>query len=128
MKIMTLAAMTAAAILVPAVVTAQETYKREVPDSLAKQAKVSEETAAKAALKRVPKGTIESVELEREKGKLIYSYDIKQAGKSGAEEVNVDAKTGKVVARMHESAATETKEAAAEKAEAKSEKRGKQKP
>ena len=115
MRIMTLAVPIAAALLIPAIAGAQETYKRELPDSLAKQAKITEEAASRTALKRVKNGTIESVELEREKGKLIYSYDIKQSGRSGAEEVNVDAMTGKVVAHMHESAATEKKEAAAEK-------------
>lgn len=105
--------------VVPAVVHAQATYKRDIPDSLAKLAKVTEEVAAKTAQKRVPKGTIEGVELEREKGKLIYSYDFKVPGKSGMEEVNVSAMTGKVVARQHESAAKEKKEAAEEKREAK---------
>lgn len=128
MRLTTLAATMAAALLVPAIVSAQETYKRELPDSLAKEAKVSEDSAAKVALKRVPKGSIESVELEREKGKLIYSYDIKQPGRSGAEEVNVNAATGKVVARMHESAATEKKEAAAEKSEKRAAKNAKKKP
>ena len=128
MRLTTLAATMAAALLVPAIVSAQETYKRELPDSLAKEAKVSEDAAAKTALKRVPKGAIESVELEREKGKLIYSYDIKQPGRSGAEEVNVNAATGKVVARMHESAAAEKKEAAAEKSEKRAAKNAKKKP
>jgi hypothetical protein len=115
MRFMTAAAAMAACLLVPAMASAQATYKRDLPDSLTKMAKISEEAAAKTALKRVKKGTIESVELEREKGTLIYSYDIKQPGKSGAEEVNVNAMTGKVVARVHESAATEKKEAAEEK-------------
>lgn len=128
MRLTILAATMAAALLVPAIVSAQETYKRELPDSLAKEAKVSEDSAAKVALKRVPKGSIESVELEREKGKLIYSYDIKQPGRSGAEEVNVNAATGKVVARMHESAAAEKKEAAAEKSEKRAAKNAKKKP
>lgn len=128
MRLTTFAATLAAALLVPAIVSAQETYKRELPDSLSKEAKVTEETASKTALERVKKGSIESVELERERGKLIYSYDIKQPGKSGAEEVNVDAMTGKVVARMHESAATEKKEAAEEKAEHKPAKSSKKKP
>lgn len=93
----------------------QETYKKDVPDSLAKRAKVAESAAAETAQKRVPKGKIEGVELELEKGKLIYSYDLKTEGKSGADEVNVDAMTGKVVGVHHESAAMEKKEAAAEK-------------
>lgn len=93
---------------------AQATYKRDLPDSLMKQVKITEEIAAATAQKRVPKGTIQGVEIEREKGKLIYSYELKVAGKTGTEEVNVDAVTGKVVAHEHESAAAEKKEAAAE--------------
>jgi uncharacterized membrane protein YkoI len=91
---------------------AQTAYKKDVPDSLARQAKVTEAAAAATAQARVPKGTIQGVELEREKGKLIYSYDIKTAGKSGIDEVNVDAMTGKIVAFAHESPAAEKKEAA----------------
>jgi uncharacterized membrane protein YkoI len=93
----------------------QETYKKDIPDSLAKRAKVTESAAAEAAQKRVPKGKIEGVELEVEKGKLLYSYDLKTEGKSGADEVHVDAMTGKVVSVHHESAAAEKKEEAAEK-------------
>ncbi len=71
--------------------SAQGTYKKDIPDSLAKHAKVSEADAAATAQKRVPKGKIEGVELEREKGKLIYSFELKTEGKSGTDEVNVDA-------------------------------------
>jgi len=95
-------------------VGAQATYKRDIPDSLAKEAKITESAAAATAQKRVPKGTIDGVELEREKGKLMLSYDIKTPGKSGVDEVNVDAITGKIIGFSHESAATEKKEAAAE--------------
>ncbi len=35
-------------------------------------------------------------------GRLIYSYDIKVAGKPGIEEVHVDAMTGAVIATEHE--------------------------
>src|SRR5437899_5045831 len=86
---------------------AQASYKKELPDSLLKQAKVTEEVAAKAALARVPKGQIQTVELEKEKGRLIYSYDIKVTGKSGIDEVAVSATTGKVVAYSHETPADE---------------------
>src|SRR4051812_21529001 len=103
----------AAATVVTAVPAfAQASYKKEIPDALAKKAKVTEEVAAKAAMARVPKGEIQTVELEQEKGKLIYSYDIKVAGKSGIDEVGVNAITGKVVAYAHESPADEKKEAA----------------
>ena len=47
-------------------------YKRDFPDSLRKQAKVSEKDAEAAALKEV-NGKIESAELEKEGGKLIYT-------------------------------------------------------
>lgn len=109
-------ALAAAALAIAAVsASAQETYKKDMPDSLAKRAKIAESIAAETAQKRVPKGKIEGVELEMEKGKLIYSYSLKTEGKSGTEEVNVNAMTGKVVGVMHESAAAEKKEAAEEK-------------
>jgi uncharacterized membrane protein YkoI len=92
--------------------SAQGTYKHDIPDALAKKAKVTEDVAAKTALARVPKGEIRKVELEEEKGKLIYSYDIKISGKSGIEEVGVSAITGKVVAYGHETAAEEKMDAA----------------
>jgi len=97
---------------------AQGTYKKNIPDSLAKDAKVNEATAAATASKRVPKGIIQAVELERENKKLIYSYELKVPGRGGVEEVNVDATTGKVVSAEHESPAAEKKEQAKDKAKA----------
>jgi len=88
---------------------------KETQATLQKEAKISEETARATALKQVPNGTVKSAELEREKGKLIYSFDITVPGKSGVEEVNVNAIDGTVVGKEHESAKTEKKEAAAEK-------------
>jgi uncharacterized membrane protein YkoI len=101
-------------LLAAARASAQASYKRDIPDSLAKQAKVSESAAAATAQRRVPKGKIEGVELERDNGKLIFSYDIKTPGKAGIDEVNVDAGTGKIIGVGHESAAAEKREAAAE--------------
>jgi uncharacterized membrane protein YkoI len=121
MNRMSLTLLAAAATIVTAFpAVAQGTYKREIPDALAKKAKVTEDVAAKTAIARVPKGEIQTVELEEENGKLIYSYDIKVAGKSGIEEVNVDAITGAIVAHEHEDAAAEAKE---RKAEAKAKKK-----
>ena len=96
--------------------------KEESQAALQKEAKISEETARATALKEVPNGTVKSSELEREKGKLIYSFDISVPGKSGIEEVNVNAIDGSVVAREHESAKTERKEAAKEAKEKKAKK------
>ena len=69
---------------------------------------------------RVPKGHIEAMELENEDGKFIYSYDVKTPGKSGTDEVHVDAMTGKVIGLVHETPAMEKKEAAADAKAAKS--------
>ena len=82
--------------------------------ALRHEAKIAEADARKTALAAVPGGRVQSHELEREKGKLIYSYDIKVAGKSGIEEVNVDAITGAIVAHEHEDAKAEAKERKAE--------------
>jgi uncharacterized membrane protein YkoI len=89
-------------------------YKRDLPAKLVKEAKISEAVAAEAALKAVPGGKISSVELEKEDGKFIYSYDIKAKGKSGIDEVHVDAMTGAVISNVHETPKDEKAEAAKE--------------
>jgi hypothetical protein len=87
--------------------------------ALNKEAKVTMEQAQKTALAKEA-GKIKSKELEREKGRLIYSFDIKTA--DGIHEVNIDAMTGEVVEDTVESAAAEAKEKAADKKQKKSEK------
>jgi uncharacterized membrane protein YkoI len=94
--------------------TVASAQKAESQAALKKEAKIAEAEARKTALAAVPNGKVQSHELEREKGKLIYSYDIKVAGKSGIEEVNVDAMTGAIVAQQHEDAKAEAKEKKAE--------------
>ena len=89
-------------------------YKRDLPAALVKQATVTESDAARTAESHIKHGRIQAVELENEGGKLIYSYELKVPGKSGIEEVNVDAKTGKVVSTEHETPKAEKKEAAQE--------------
>jgi uncharacterized membrane protein YkoI len=81
---------------------------------LVAEAKIKETEARATALAQVKNGTVRSEELERERGHLIYSYDIEVARKSGIDEVNVDAMTGKVIAKTHESPTAERKEADAE--------------
>lgn len=88
--------------------------KSDVPPALAKQAKIALETARATALAKVKGGTVISEELERERGKLVYSFDVTLAGKSGATEVLVDARTGKIVSVTHETAAREKREASEE--------------
>jgi uncharacterized membrane protein YkoI len=92
---------------------AQEGVKLTIPDSLAARAKVSEPAARKTAQAKVPSGVIQEGELEREKGHLQYSYDVKVPGKSGITEVNVDAISGAVLGVQHEDAASEASESAA---------------
>jgi pyruvate/2-oxoglutarate dehydrogenase complex dihydrolipoamide acyltransferase (E2) component len=55
---------------------------------------LSMEQAQKIALEKEP-GKIESKELEKEHGKLIYSFDIRTT--NGLHEVNIDAMTGSVI-------------------------------
>ena len=84
----------------------------KVHADLARQAKISLEAARKIALAKVPGGVVKSEELEREKGRLIYSFDIAVAGRPGVEEINVSAVSGKILAQNHESAKDEKKEEA----------------
>ena len=93
--------------------------KEESQATLMKEAKVSEATARTTALAQVPNGSVKSSEIERENGKLIYSFDITVPGKTGIEEVNVNALDGSVVGREHETAKTEKKEAVTEAKEKK---------
>ena len=84
---------------------------------LAKQAKITKEQAQEIALKRAP-GTVESGELEREHGKLVYSFDIRNA-KGTIDEVQVSAITGKVVRVEHENKKQEADEKRKERKEKK---------
>jgi uncharacterized membrane protein YkoI len=74
------------------------------------QAKITRADAERIALAKVPGGTIKEGELEKEKGKIIYSFDIATPGTKDITEVNVDALTGDVVALEHETAKDEAKE------------------
>src|ERR1700730_16279201 len=88
-------------------------------DELAAMAKVSQDEAQKealASLKDSSKATVKEAELEAEHGCLIYSFDIAIQGKSGIQEVEIDAGNGKVLSNKHESAASEAAEKAKDKA------------
>jgi len=75
------------------------------------RARISMRRARAIAAAEVPGGKIQSSELEREHGMLIYSFDIRVPHKPGIEEVQVDAIKGGVVSKKHESPAAERKEA-----------------
>jgi len=83
--------------------------KSKIPAELKKDAKVSIEDARSTAVKRVP-GEIKEEELEKENGKLVYSFDIQATGEKGITEVQVNAVDGSIVSVEKEDAAAEAKE------------------
>ena len=101
---------------------AQKAAKHETEKELKAEAKIEKAAATKTALAEVPGGKVKSSELERENGRLVYSFDISSKGKTGIDEVQVDAITGAVVSKTHETPAMEKAEAAAEKKEKKAKK------
>jgi uncharacterized membrane protein YkoI len=95
----------------------KEHHNKEAKQAkLMAQAKVSRADAEKIALAKAPNGTIKEGELEKEKGKLIWSFDITTPDTKDITEVNVDAITGDVVSVEKEAVKSETKEAAGKKA------------
>ncbi len=94
--------------------------KTESQADLQKEAKMTMADARALAQRTVPNATVKAGEIEREKGKLIYSFDMKTAGKSGIDEVNIDAMTGAVISTEHETPKQEKAEA---KADAKAERK-----
>ncbi len=75
---------------------------------LARQAKISMAQAREIAQKQAS-GKIEGEELEKEHGKLLYSFDIRNS-KGSITEVQVDAKTGKLLSVKEESKKDEMRE------------------
>lgn len=90
----------------------------EKPGLLAK-AVVKTDSATALALAAVPGGRVVSAEIENEDGALIYSFDIRVTGKPGIDEVHIDARTGRVLKKEHETPADERAEAAKDRAGAK---------
>jgi hypothetical protein len=96
--------------------------EKESEAKLAAEAKVSRADAEKTALSKVPNGTIKEGELEKEKGKLIWSFDIAIPDSKDIKEVAVDAVTGEVVAVETETPQQQAKEAAEDAKKEKKEK------
>jgi len=78
--------------------------KTENESALQAQAKISKADAQATALAKVPNGTVKEGELEKERGKLIWSFEITTPDTKDITEVNVDALTGEVVNIEHEKA------------------------
>ena len=93
--------------------------KKAAPSKLEAKAKISKAEAEKIALGKVNDGTIVQGELEKEGGKLIWSFDIATPGTKDITEVQVNARTGKVVSVVKETPAEQKKELKKEKKEKK---------
>jgi hypothetical protein len=103
--------MLAIVVAAPALAAQSVTVKEEKP-GLLKKAKITSEAAIATAQARLPKAKLTTAEIEEENGKLIYSFDFTTDGKTGIDEVNINALTGKQVGKVeHESPASEKKEA-----------------
>jgi hypothetical protein len=72
-------------------------YQREVPAALSAEARIGEDSARTLALLKVPGGRLESVELVRAHGNLVWVWDLKFPGKSEPVEVTVSAVDGHIV-------------------------------
>jgi peptidase YpeB-like protein len=81
---------------------------------LVKQAKITKAEAEQIALAKVSHGIVKSAEIEKEKGHLVWSFDIAQPGTHGITECLIDAKTGKIISTQTESPRDQAKEAAAD--------------
>ena len=74
------------------------------------EAGISKTQAETIALARVPNGTVKTSELEKEQGRLIWSFDITTPDSKDITEVNVDAKSGEVIAVTKETPEQEKNE------------------
>jgi uncharacterized membrane protein YkoI len=73
------------------------------------KAKVSRDDAEKTALAKVSNGTVKESELEKEHGKLQWSFDVATPDSKDIMEVNVDAITGDVISVTKETDEDATK-------------------
>jgi len=74
------------------------------------EAGISKTQAQAIALAQVSEGTIKTSELEKENGRLIWSFDIATRDSKDITEVNVDAKSGEVIAVAKETPKQEKNE------------------
>jgi uncharacterized membrane protein YkoI len=89
--------------------------QKETEAQLLAQAKITKAQAEKTALAKVSHGKIKSGELEKERGKLVWSFDISTPHSKNITEVQVDAKTGKIAAVEIETPKDQAKEAKMDK-------------
>ena len=109
-------------LLAGGLVTPVHAGNKDKQAKLEAKAKISKADAEKIALAKVPNGTVKEAELEKEHGKLIWSFDIATPDSADITEVQVNAKTGKVEAVEKETPADQAKEKQAEAKEKKAQK------
>lgn len=73
----------------------EEGKERKNQDKLIREATVTKEQARATALQRIP-GEVQEEEIEKENGKLVWAFDIKDSN-GKIFDVKVDAKTGAIV-------------------------------
>jgi uncharacterized membrane protein YkoI len=110
-------AMLAALGLMLAIPSAQAAEESQA--ALKAEAKVTEQDARTAALAKVPNGTLQRSTLEKEHGRLVWSFDIAQSATKDITEVQVDAKTGKIASVKKETPAQEAREKRSEQQQTK---------
>jgi len=104
--------MLAASLLAGCACKKSEDNQQAQQSKLMAEARVSKEDAGKTALAKVSNGMIKESELEKEHGKLLWSFEVVTSGTKDIIEVNVDAITGDVISVDKESSESEAKEAA----------------
>jgi hypothetical protein len=77
---------------------------------LQEQALILRSEAEQIALARVPNGAIKEGDIEKENGKLVWSFDIAKPGTANITEVQVDAMTGQVLSIEKEIPPRQSKE------------------
>ena len=91
------------------------TQAKPTQTELINQAKVKKSEAQRIALERAPQGRVKSAEIEKERGKLVWSLDISTPGTRDITEVLVDANTGAILSVAKETLKQQAAEANAEK-------------
>jgi uncharacterized membrane protein YkoI len=92
----------AALILLGGSVIATVAAAPESAQSVNSKPTVTQERAAEIALARVPGGKVVEAELEKEHGRQVWSFDISRPDSKDVTEIQVDAKTGEIVAEENE--------------------------
>ena len=87
---------------------------QDTQGALKAEAKISEASARATALAKVQNGTVQSSELEKENGLLVWSFDIAKPRTKNITEVQVDAISGKIASVKTETPAVQAKEARAD--------------